>query len=117
VSDRRAKTMTWKQLLEMEAHGVFPPITDVARAYGAFRSPLNQGPTQQKLYDGMTASECCARFEARQRESSELPTMSPAQIAIAREVWAARLRARVTWSKKINARPKLTVMVEDQDEP
>jgi hypothetical protein len=93
------------------SRGVFPPITDVERAGGQVPT-LNQEPKPQKLYDGLPASACIARYEARQRGDVECH-MSPAQIAIAREMWSARLRAKVREFEK----PRLTIMVDDQDEP
>jgi len=97
------------------AYGLFrlaspPPQIQVGDPVAAV---LNQGPEPTpKLYDGLPAFACLARYEARQRGDTECH-LTPAQLTVAREMWSAQLRAKV----QATAKPKLTVMVDDAELP
>ncbi len=90
---------------------------------------LNQAPPPPKLIGGLTAEQCLERYERIQREDASiirshgvsgswrfLPvelSLAPDQLAAAKALWSQRLRAKVAAS----AKPKLTVIVDDPDEP
>jgi hypothetical protein len=79
----------------------------------------------ESLYDGLTAEQCLERYVWLQRHDepataervvaikrAEGRYLTACQLAAARTLWAAQLRARVAET----AKPKLTVMVQVDDE-
>lgn len=54
------------------------------------------------LYDGLTAEQCLDLMQRRQREAtnSQFLTITPAQLAAARDLWSHQLKQRISAAKE-----------------
>lgn len=105
----------------MTAVGVQPDkLAQISAVSAVLNRTVNDGPPLgPQLYDGLTAEQCLERYESRQREDAcsfsgvgIRLSMTPLQLTAARNLWSKRLRAKV----KESTRPKLTVMVDMEDD-
>lgn len=93
-----------------------PSAGSVVDPIGALRlSPPSPPPAP--TYDGWTAEECLAAYEANQRDdASGRRPLSPAQTAAARAEWSARLAVRVSASDAADDARRPRVVADGEDE-